>query len=77
MLATFLTAVAEHSAAGRTVQHAGFPLTARCDMIWPEHKEANDVTQYLHLNATLIAPLEGDPADRENPAIPGNVRDKS
>ena len=49
------------------MQLAGFPLTARCDMVWPEHKEANDVTQYLHLNATLIAPLECDPADREDP----------
>ena len=59
-------------AAGRTVQHAGFPLTARCDMVWPEHPEANDVTQYLHLNTTLIAPLEGDPADRENPVLPAS-----
>lgn len=45
---------------GRTVQEAGFPLTARCDLVWPEHPEANDPSQYLHLNATLIAPLEGD-----------------
>ena len=59
-------------AAGRTVQEAGFPLTARCDMVWPEHKEANDVTQYLHLNTTLIAPLEGDPADHENPVLPAS-----
>ena len=35
---------------GRTVQEAGFPLTARCDLVWPEHPEANDPSQYLHLN---------------------------
>ena len=29
-------------------------------MIWPEYPEANDPTQYIHLNASLIAPLEGD-----------------
>lgn len=50
---------------GRTVQTAGFPLTARCDLVWPEHSEANDPSQYLHLNTTLIAPLEGDHVDKE------------
>lgn len=28
--------------------------------MWPEHPEANDPSQYLHLNTTLIAPLECD-----------------
>jgi alpha-glucosidase (family GH31 glycosyl hydrolase) len=32
-------------AAGRVAQLAGFPLTARCDMIWANHPEANDPTQ--------------------------------
>ena len=45
---------------GNTVQKAGFPLTARCDLVWPEHPEANDPTQYLHMNATLVAPLEAE-----------------
>ena len=51
-------------AAGRLVQKAGFPLTARCDLIWPHqpHPEAKDPSQYLHLNATLVAPLEAGPA---------------
>jgi hypothetical protein len=53
-------------AAGRTIQTAGFPLTARCDLIWPEYPEANDPTQYIHLNATLVAPLEGEPSDPES-----------
>lgn len=56
-------------AAGRLVQVAGFPLTARCDLVWPEYPEANDSTQYLHLNATLVAPLEGDPPKRSNHAL--------
>eukprot|EP01047_Picozoa_sp_COSAG01_P029711 COSAG01_NODE_2046_length_8561_cov_3.243441_8_plen_375_part_00 len=51
---------------GRTVQTAGFPLTARCDLIWPSHTEANDPSQYIHLNATLIAPLEGDAVNRRS-----------
>ena len=34
---------------------------ARCDLNWPEHPEARDPTQYLHLNSTLVAPLEGEP----------------
>ena len=50
---------------GRTVQDAGFPMTARCDLVWPEHPEANDPSQYIHLNATLVAPLEGDNVDSE------------
>eukprot|EP01050_Picozoa_sp_SAG11_P023710 SAG11_NODE_4843_length_1749_cov_1.335152_2_plen_174_part_00 len=50
---------------GRTVQSAGFPMTARCDLVWPEHPEANDPSQYIHLNATLVAPLEGDDVDSE------------
>jgi len=50
-------------AAGRTVQYAGFPLTARCDLIWPQHPEAKDSTQYIHLNATLVAPLDVEPVD--------------
>jgi len=50
-------------AAGRTVQQQGFPLSARCDLVWPEHPEANDPTQYLHLNATLVAPLDVEPID--------------
>jgi alpha-glucosidase (family GH31 glycosyl hydrolase) len=50
---------------GRTVQNAGFPMTARCDLVWPEHPEANDPSQYIHLNATLVAPLEGDNVDGE------------
>ena len=52
-------------AAGRTVQHQGFPLTARCDLLWPEHSEvARDPTQYIHLNATLVAPLDVEPVDK-------------
>lgn len=51
-------------AAGRTVQSQGFPLTARCDLLWPEHAEARDSTQYLHLNATLVAPLDVEPVDK-------------
>ena len=43
------------------VQEQGFPPVARCDLIWPEHPEARDPTQYLHLNSTLVAPLEGEP----------------
>lgn len=49
--------------AGRLVQSAGFPLTARCDLIWPEYHEANDSTQYIHLNSTLVAPLDVEPVD--------------
>ena len=57
---------------GRTVQTAGFPLTARCDLVWPSHPEANDPSQYLHLNTTLIAPLEGDSVgfDKEKGTLP-------
>lgn len=57
---------------GRTVQTAGFPLTARCDLVWPSHPEANDPSQYLHLNTTLIAALEGDSVgvDKENGTLP-------
>ena len=44
------------------VQQAGFPLTARCDLIWPHYAEAKNPSQYIHLNATLVAPLEGEPA---------------
>ena len=43
---------------GSTVQEQGFPLTARLDLLWPTYDEANDPTQYLHLNSTLVAPLE-------------------
>lgn len=50
-------------AAGRTVQQEGFPLTARCDLLWPEHPEANDPTQYIHINSTLVAPLDVEPVD--------------
>ena len=59
-------------AAGRTVQTAGFPLTARADLIWPEHPEANDATQYIHLNASLIAPLEGDATPYSNSSKPSS-----
>jgi alpha-glucosidase (family GH31 glycosyl hydrolase) len=52
-------------AAGHVVQRAGFPLTARCDLIWPQYAEAKDPSQYIHLNATLIAPLEGEPAGQD------------
>ena len=51
-------------AAGRTLQAQGFPLTARCDLLWPEHAAARDPTQYVHLNATLVAPLDVEPIDR-------------
>ena len=50
-------------AAGRILQQQGFPLTARCDLLWPEHLEARDSTQYVHLNATLVAPLDVEPVD--------------
>lgn len=50
-------------AAGHTLQSRGFPLTARCDLLWPEHAEARDPTQYIHLNATLVAPLDVEPTD--------------
>jgi len=43
---------------GSTVQQQGFPLTARLDLLWPTYDEAKDPTQYLHLNSTLVAPLE-------------------
>ena len=52
--------------AGRLIQSQGFPLTARCDLLWPEHPEARDPTQYIHLNATLVAPLEGDGPQVQN-----------
>lgn len=51
-------------AAGRTVQHQGFPLAARLDLLWPTYPEANNATQYLHLNATLVAPLDVEPVDK-------------
>jgi hypothetical protein len=51
-------------AAGRTLQKQGFPLTARCDLVWPRHPEARSSTQYLHLNATLVAPLDVEPVDK-------------
>ena len=53
-------------AAGRTLQRAGFPLTARCDLLWPAHaaEGARDPTQYVHLNATLVAPLDVEPTDK-------------
>ena len=38
---------------GNTVQKAGFPLTARCDLVWPEHPEANDPTQYVRSKSSL------------------------
>lgn len=50
-------------AAGRTVQQQGFPLVARGDLFWPDHPEARDPTQYIHLNATLVAPLDVEPVD--------------
>ena len=31
--------------AGQTLQKQGFPLTARCDLLWPTHTEASDPTQ--------------------------------
>ena len=51
--------------AGRTLQSAGFPLTARCDLVFPEYAEAKDPTQYLHLNSSLVAPLDEDASTRQ------------
>ncbi len=51
--------------AGRTLQAAGFPLTARCDLVFPEHAEARDPTQYLHLNSSLVAPLDENASTRQ------------
>jgi hypothetical protein len=49
-----------HSSYRFALYIASKTLKARCDLVWPEHPEANDPSQYLHMNATLIAPLEGD-----------------
>ena len=51
--------------AGRTLQSAGFPLTARCDLVFPEYAEAKDPTQYLHLNSSLVAPLDENASTRQ------------
>ena len=48
--------------AGKTVTTTGFPLVARCDLYWPEHRTNGSAssTQYLWLNDTLVAPLWED-----------------
>lgn len=55
--------------AGSELQLQGFPLVARCDFFWPEHPEARNNTQYVHLNDTLVAPL-GEEADTRDVWIP-------
>jgi hypothetical protein len=54
--------------AGQTVQKAGFPLVARCDLLWPEHRAdgAGSNTQYMHLNSTLVAPLGDEQGVRDD-----------
>jgi hypothetical protein len=44
-------------AAGHLAAETAFPLAVRGDIFWPQHPEAADNTQYLHLNDTLVAPI--------------------
>eukprot|EP00041_Stephanoeca_diplocostata_P012349 m.207188 g.207188 ORF g.207188 m.207188 type:complete len:849 (-) comp18921_c0_seq1:149-2695(-) len=62
-------------AAGRVVQTQGFPPVARCDMLWPEYTEARANLQYMHLNASLIAPLEEAISTRDVWIPPGAWQD--
>jgi hypothetical protein len=60
--------------AGQTVQKAGFPLAARCDLLWPEHRAdgAGSNTQYMHLNSTLVAPLGDEQGTRDDDGWDGD-----
>ena len=44
-------------AAGHSASETGFPLVVRLDFFYPQHIEATNNEQYLHLNDTLIAPI--------------------
>lgn len=44
-------------AAGKEATETGFPLVARCDMLFPEHEESSANRQYLFLKDLLVAPI--------------------
>lgn len=44
-------------AAGAEATKSGFPIVARGDLYWPQYPEAASNLQYIHLNATLVAPI--------------------
>eukprot|EP00729_Bicosta_minor_P014065 gene14065-5516_t len=46
-------------AAGQAAADTGFPFVTRGDLFWPEHADdgANDNTQYIFINDTLVAPI--------------------
>ena len=44
-------------AAGHHSTETGFPFVTRADLFWPEQPDANDNTQYIFLNDTLVAPI--------------------
>jgi alpha-glucosidase (family GH31 glycosyl hydrolase) len=43
--------------AGTQASISGFPLVARADLFWPEHYEAADSSQYIHLNGMVSVAL--------------------
>lgn len=49
-------------AAGHDASISGFPLVARCDMLWPELAEQGSASnhQYVFLQNTLVAPIVND-----------------
>jgi alpha-glucosidase (family GH31 glycosyl hydrolase) len=49
-------------AAGHEASITGFPLVARCDMLWPElsNQGSSSNHQYLFLRNTLVAPILND-----------------
>eukprot|EP00928_Gymnodinium_smaydae_P043647 TRINITY_DN29202_c0_g1_i1.p1 TRINITY_DN29202_c0_g1~~TRINITY_DN29202_c0_g1_i1.p1 ORF type:complete len:834 (+),score=80.47 TRINITY_DN29202_c0_g1_i1:47-2548(+) len=44
-------------AAGQRATKTGFPLVARGDFYWPEHKESTSNQQYVFLDDVLVAPI--------------------
>jgi len=44
-------------AAARQAYENGIPILRRCDLYWPEYKEASDNTQYLFGEDILVAPI--------------------
>jgi len=44
-------------AGGQKATETGFPLVARGDFYWPEHKESSTNQQYIFLDDILVAPI--------------------
>jgi len=67
-------------AAGRRATETGFPLVARCDLYWPEHRQHSASNhQYVFLEDLLVAPIfEEGPAGGATRSVwipPGDWQD--